>query len=62
MKNISYVHPKTLDVVCDGNMTSSIDGHPRVYMSFSNEKSRALTKDISQVQCDYCDKKFIRKQ
>ena len=60
MKNISYVHPKTLDVVCDGNMTSSVDGHPKVYMSFSSKKSRALTEDTNQVQCDYCGKQFIR--
>ena len=61
MKNISYVHPKTLDVVCDGNMTSSVDGHPKVYMSFTSDRSRAQTKDHNTVQCDYCGRKFIRK-
>ena len=62
MKNISYVHPKTLDVVCDGNMTSSVDGHPKVYMSFSSKKSRSIEKDHTQVQCNYYGKQFIRKQ
>ena len=42
LENTSYVHPKTLSVSCDGDMTSSIDGHPRVYMSFSNKKSDEL--------------------
>jgi len=62
MKNISYVHPKTIAVICDGNMTSSIDGHPRVYMSFSSKNSRSMEKDHNQVQCDYCGKQFIRNQ
>jgi uncharacterized Zn-finger protein len=60
MKNVVYINSHTDKVSCDGDMTSSVDGHPKVYMSFSNEKSRAMTKDISQVQCDYCGKKFIR--
>ena len=60
-KDVVYVDSKTDTVSCDGDMTSSIDGHPIVYMSFSSQKSRALIKDKKMVQCDYCGRKFIRK-
>ena len=60
-KDVVYVDSKTDTVSCDGDMTSSIDGHPIVYMSFTSEKSRAMIKDHNMVQCDYCGRKFIRK-
>ena len=60
-EEIVYVDSKTDTVSCDGDMTSSIDGHPIVYMSFTSERSRAQTKDHNTVQCDYCGRKFIRK-
>ena len=60
-EEIVYVDSKTDTVSCDGDMTSSIDGHPKVYMSFTSKRSHSMDKDINQVQCDYCGKKFIRK-
>ena len=60
-EEIVYVYSKTDTVSCDGDMTSSIDGHPKVYMSFTSDRSRAQTKDHNTVQCDYCGRKFIRK-
>ena len=60
-EEIVYVDSKTDTVSCDGDMTSSIDGHPIVYMSFTSDRSRAQTKDHNMVQCDYCGRKFIRK-
>ena len=56
-----YVKLQTNIVSCDGDMTNSIDGHPKVYMNFSSKKSRSLIKDINKVQCDYCGRQFIRK-
>ncbi len=60
-EEIVYVDSKTDTVSCDGDMTSSIDGHPIVYMSFSSERSRSLVTDRNQVRCSYCGRKFIRK-
>ena len=60
-EEIVYVDWKTDTVSCDGDMTSSIDGHPIVYMSFSSKRSRSMDKDHNTVQCDYCGRKFIRK-
>ena len=61
LENINYVDSNVDGVSCDGDMTNSIDGHPRVYMSFSSQKSSSLVKDINQVQCDYCGRQFMRK-
>ena len=60
LKNVVYIDSHTDKVSCDGDMTSSIDGHPRVYMSFSSKKSRSMAKDSNQIQCNYCGKQFIR--
>ena len=60
-EEIVYVDSKTDTVSCDGDMTSSIDGHPIVYMSFSSERSRSTLPDRNQVRCAYCGRKFIRK-
>ena len=60
-EEIVYVDSKTDTVSCDGDMTSSIDGHPIVYMSFTSDRSRAQTKAHNMVECDYCGRKFIRK-
>ena len=60
-ENIIYVDSNVNRVSCDGDMTNSIDGHPLVYMNFSSKKSSSLVKDISQVQCDYCGRQFMRK-
>ena len=56
-----YVDSKTDTVSCDGDMTSSIDGHPKVYMSFTSKRARSLVTDRNQVRCSYCGRKFIRK-
>ena len=61
LNDIIYVSLKTNIVSCDGDMTNSIDGHPKVYMNFSSKKSRSLVKDINKVQCDYCGRQFIKK-
>jgi uncharacterized Zn-finger protein len=61
LENLVYVDLKTNTVFCDGDMTTSVDGHPRIYMSFSSKKSRSLTEDTNQIQCDYCGRQFIRK-
>ena len=61
LNDIIYVSLKTNIVSCDGDMTNSIDGHPKVYMNFSSKQSRSLVKDINKVQCDYCGRQFIRK-
>ena len=47
----------------DGNMKTSVDGHPRVYMSFSSQKSHVgkMIEDRNQVRCSYCGRQFIRK-
>ena len=60
-EEVVYVDSKTDTVSCDGDMTSGIDGHPIVYMSFTSDRSRDQTKDHNMVQCDYCGRKFIRK-
>tara|TARA_B100001964_G_scaffold150498_1_gene165641 strand:+ start:1654 stop:1911 length:258 start_codon:yes stop_codon:yes gene_type:complete len=56
-----YVDLKTDTVFCDGNVDSDVDGHPKVYMTFTSKRSHSIDKDINQVQCNYCGKKFIRK-
>ena len=61
LENVVYVNLQTNIVSCDGDMTNSIDGHPRVYMNFSSKQSRSLVKDINKVQCDYCGRQFIKK-
>ena len=60
-EEIVYVDSETDTVSCDGDMTSGIDGHPIVYMSFSSKRSRSLVMDRNQVRCSYCGRKFIRK-
>ena len=62
-EEIVYVDSETDTVSCDGDMTSSIDGHPIVYMSFSSERTKVgkMVEDRNQVRCAYCGKKFIRK-
>ena len=60
-EEIVYVDSETDTVSCDGDMTSSIDGHPKVYMSFTSERSRSTLPDRNQVRCAYCGRKFIRK-
>ena len=60
-EEIVEVDSKTDTVFCDGNVDSNVDGHPKVYMSFTSKRSHSMDKDINQVQCDYCGKKFIRK-
>ena len=59
-EEIVYVDSKTDTVSCDGDMTGSIDGHPKVYMSFTSKRSRSLVSDRNQVRCSYCGRKFIR--
>ena len=60
-EEIVEVDSKTDTVFCDGIVDSNVDGHPKVYMSFTSKRSHSMDKDINQVQCDYCGKKFIRK-
>ena len=60
-EEIVEVDSKTDTVFCDGNVDSNVDGHPKVYMSFTSDRSRAQTKAHNMVQCDYCGRKFIRK-
>ena len=62
-ENETYVDLKTDTVSCDGDMKTSIDGHPRVYMSFSSKRSKVgnMAADRNQVRCAYCGRKFIRK-
>ena len=62
-EEIVYVDSETDTVSCDGDMTSSIDGHPIVYMSFSSERTKVgkMVEDRNQVRCAYCGRKFIRK-
>ena len=63
LRNVVYVDLKTNTVSCDGNMKTSVDGHPRVYMSFSSKRSKVgkMIKDRNQVRCSYCGRQFIRK-
>ena len=60
-EEIVEVDSKTDTVFCDGNVDSDVDGHPKVYMTFTSKRSHSIDKDINQVQCNYCGKKFIRK-
>ena len=55
LRNVVYVDLKTDTVSCDGNMKTSVDGHPRVYMSFSSQKSHVgkMIEDRNQVRCSY---------
>ena len=61
-EDVVYVDSETDTVSCDGDMTSSIDGHPIVYMSFSSERTKVgkMIEDRNQVRCAYCGRKFIR--
>ena len=61
-EEIVYVDSKTDTVSCDGDMETSIDGHPIVYMSFSSERTQVgkMIEDRNQVRCSYCGRKFIR--
>ena len=61
--NVVYVDLKTDTVSCDGDMKTSVDGHPRVYMSFSSKRSEVgnMVEDRNQIRCAYCGKKFIKK-
>ena len=59
-EDVVYVDSKTDTVSCDGDMTSSIDGHPIVYMSFTSKEARSTLPDRNQVRCSYCGRKFIR--
>jgi uncharacterized Zn-finger protein len=61
-EEIVYVDSETDTVSCDGDMTSSIDGHPIVYMSFSSERTKVgkMIEDRNKVRCSYCGRKFIR--
>ena len=59
-EDVVYVDSKTDTVSCDGDMTSSIDGHPIVYMSFTSKEARSTLPDRNQVRCAYCGRKFIR--
>ena len=63
LENVVYVDLKIDTVFCDGNIKTSIDGHPRVYMSFSSKRSKVgnMAADRNQVRCAYCGKKFIKK-
>ena len=63
LRNVVYVDLKTNTVSCDGNMKTSVDGHPRVYMSFSSKRSKVgkMIEDRNQVRCSYCGRQFIRK-
>ena len=63
LENVVYVDLKTNTVSYDGNMKTSVDGHPRVYMSFSSQKSHVgkMIEDRNQVRCSYCGRQFIRK-
>ena len=63
LANVVYVDLKTDTVSCDGDMKTSVDGHPKVYMSFSSKRSQVgkMVEDRNQVRCAYCGKKFIRK-
>ena len=62
-EEVVYVDSKTDTVSCDGDMKTSVDGHPKVYMSFSSKRSQVgkMVEDRNQVRCAYCGKKFIRK-
>ena len=62
-ENVTYVDLKIDTVFCDGNMKTSVDGHPRVYMSFSSKRSKVgkMIEDRNQVRCSYCGRQFIRK-
>ena len=62
-EDVVYVDSKTDTVSCDGDMETSIDGHPIVYMSFSSERSKIgnMVEDRNQIRCAYCGKKFIKK-
>jgi len=60
-EDIIHVDSNVNSVSCDGDMTNSTDGHPKVYMNFSSKQSRSLVKDVNQVQCDYCGRQFIKK-
>jgi len=61
-EEIVYVDSETDTVSCDGDMETSIDGHPIVYMSFSSERTKVgkMIEDRNQVRCSYCGRKFIR--
>ena len=63
LANVVYVDLKTDTVSCDGDMKTSVDGHPKVYMSFSSKRSQVgkMVEDRNQVRCAYCGKKFIKK-
>ena len=63
LENVVYVDLKTNTVSCDGNMKTSVDGHPRVYMSFSSKRSKVgnMVEDRNQIRCAYCGKEFIKK-
>mgnify|MGYP001104480085 CR=1 FL=1 len=62
VRDVVYVDSKTDTVSCDGDMTTSTDGHPKVYMSFTSKKSisRSMIPDRNEVRCSYCGRKFIR--
>ena len=50
MENTVRIESDTETICCDGGQDSL--GHPTVYYTFDNKK---------EVVCDYCNKKFIKK-